>query len=112
MPTTSTPPGSSVLDDAAFAAALEAELPRLARLALHLAHAAVVEDLAQEASLRAWSRRRHLGGCPTCPPLYAGLVGVRTIMGVLRDPDSVVEEAMAARVTTRITQRQTERPRR
>lgn len=40
----------------------------------------------------------HLESCPTCPPLYAGLVGVKTSLGGLRDPDSVVEEAMAGRI--------------
>ena len=257
-------PGSSTVDDAAFAAALEAELPRLARLAIHLARdATVAEDLAQEAALRAWSRRRqlrdgapvgpwlnrilvnlvidcsrsrrdeltvaevedrwrdddytvdpqqvlsraelrdeledglvrlpagyrvvvvlhdavgwpvsaiadalriglpaakqrlrrgrmmlvsalaqsdpkraaslaqpvrcwqarrhisgyldgeldaatkaavegHLAGCPTCPPLYAGLVGVRALLGGLRDPDTVVETAIADRITARLDRR-------
>lgn len=41
---------------------------------------------------------RHLGGCPTCPALYAGLVGVRAALGALRDPDTVVPPAMAARL--------------
>jgi RNA polymerase sigma-70 factor, ECF subfamily len=40
----------------------------------------------------------HLEACPTCPPLYASLVGVRTTLGGLRDPDTVVEEAMAVRI--------------
>jgi len=50
----------------------------------------------------------HLAACPTCPPLYAGLVGVRTILGGLRDPDTVVEEAIATRITARLDRRQTE----
>jgi len=37
---------------------------------------------------------RHLGDCPTCPPLYASLVGVRQALGrtggYRRDPDSVI----------------------
>lgn len=40
----------------------------------------------------------HLESCPTCPPLYASLVGVRATLGGLRDPDSVVEAAMADRI--------------
>ena len=40
----------------------------------------------------------HLEACPTCPPLYASLVGVRATLGGLRDPDTVIEEAMAMRI--------------
>jgi RNA polymerase sigma-70 factor, ECF subfamily len=40
----------------------------------------------------------HLEACPTCPPLYAGLVGVKASLGGLRDPDSVVENAIAGRI--------------
>lgn len=40
----------------------------------------------------------HLETCPTCPPLYAGLVGVKASLGGLRDPDTVVEEAIAGRI--------------
>ncbi len=40
----------------------------------------------------------HLEACTTCPPLYASLVGVRTTLGGMRDPDTVVEEAMAVRI--------------
>jgi RNA polymerase sigma-70 factor (ECF subfamily) len=32
----------------------------------------------------------HLTTCPTCPPLYAALVGVHDQLGRLRDPDSVI----------------------
>jgi RNA polymerase sigma-70 factor (ECF subfamily) len=32
----------------------------------------------------------HLGGCPTCPPLYAALVGVHDELGRLRDSDQVI----------------------
>lgn len=42
--------------------------------------------------------RRHLQTCPTCPPLVAALVGVRDRMGRLRDPDTVVEPALAERL--------------
>jgi RNA polymerase sigma-70 factor (ECF subfamily) len=41
---------------------------------------------------------RHLGACPTCPPLYAGLVGVVDALGRLRDPDSVVPSGLAQRL--------------
>lgn len=46
-------------------------------------------------------RRRleqHLAGCPTCPALYASIVGVRTALGGLRDPDSVIPARLAERV--------------
>lgn len=32
----------------------------------------------------------HLAACPTCPPLYAALVGVHGELGRLRDPDTVI----------------------
>jgi len=48
----------------------------------------------------------HLAGCPTCPPLYAGLVGVRAILGGLRDPDTVVESTIATRIATRLDRQQ------
>lgn len=41
---------------------------------------------------------RHLQGCPTCPGLYAGVVGVRDAVGRLRDPDTVVPAALASRL--------------
>jgi RNA polymerase sigma-70 factor, ECF subfamily len=41
----------------------------------------------------------HLGQCPTCPPLYAALVGVHDAVGALRDADSVVPPAVAERLT-------------
>lgn len=40
----------------------------------------------------------HLGRCPTCPPLYAALVGVHAEMGRLRDPDTVVPGELARRI--------------
>jgi RNA polymerase sigma-70 factor (ECF subfamily) len=40
----------------------------------------------------------HLEICPTCPPLYAALVGVHEAVGSLRDPDSVVPPAIANRL--------------
>lgn len=41
---------------------------------------------------------RHLAGCPTCPALFASIVGVTEALGGLRDPESVVPPALAARV--------------
>ena len=41
---------------------------------------------------------RHLGGCPTCPPLFAGLVGVRDGLWRLRDPDTVIAPQLADRL--------------
>lgn len=41
---------------------------------------------------------RHLATCPTCPGLYAGIVGVTKALGALRDPDSVVPAAVAERL--------------
>lgn len=40
----------------------------------------------------------HLATCPTCPPLYAALVGVHDELGRLRDPDSVIAPALEARI--------------
>jgi len=44
----------------------------------------------------------HLGGCPTCPPLYAALVGTKDALrdapSVLRDPDTVVPREIAERL--------------
>lgn len=44
----------------------------------------------------------HLERCPTCPPLYAALVGVHDEMGRLRDTDAVVPDALARRIATMI----------
>lgn len=44
----------------------------------------------------------HLARCPTCPPLYASLVGVRASLGGLRDPDSVVDGIVAERIRARL----------
>lgn len=41
---------------------------------------------------------RHLETCPTCPPLYAALVGVQAALGGLRDPDSVIPPDVVARL--------------
>lgn len=40
----------------------------------------------------------HLASCPTCPPLYAALVGVRAELDRLRDPDTVVPPDLARRL--------------
>jgi RNA polymerase sigma-70 factor (ECF subfamily) len=40
----------------------------------------------------------HLADCPTCPPLYAALVGVNAELGRLRDPDSVIAPDLEARI--------------
>ena len=40
----------------------------------------------------------HLGKCPTCPPLYAALVGVQDRMGELRDDDTVIPPELAERL--------------
>jgi RNA polymerase sigma-70 factor, ECF subfamily len=45
---------------------------------------------------------QHLAGCPTCPALYASIVGVTAALGGLRDPDSVVPERLAVRVRARL----------
>ncbi len=44
----------------------------------------------------------HLRTCPTCPPLYAALVGARAHLGELRDSDKVVPPRLAERVSARI----------
>jgi RNA polymerase sigma-70 factor (ECF subfamily) len=44
----------------------------------------------------------HLRTCPTCPALYASLVGVRDELSGLRDPDTVVPPGLAERVSRRL----------
>ena len=48
---------------------------------------------------------RHLESCPTCPPLYASLVGVREKLGGLRDPDTVVPPTLAEQIRTAVLRR-------
>jgi RNA polymerase sigma-70 factor (ECF subfamily) len=43
---------------------------------------------------------QHLESCPTCPPLYAGLVGVREALGARRDTDDAIPVAVADRIRT------------
>ncbi|MGF1663059.1 MAG: sigma-70 family RNA polymerase sigma factor [Kineosporiaceae bacterium] len=52
-------------------------------------------------AVRAATVERHLATCPTCPPLYAALVGATGALGSLRDPDTVVPEVVAERITRR-----------
>ncbi|MDP1876421.1 MAG: sigma-70 family RNA polymerase sigma factor [Actinomycetota bacterium] len=47
---------------------------------------------------------KHLETCPTCPPLYAGLVGVREAVGRDRDSDEAVPTDVAARIRALIEQ--------
>jgi RNA polymerase sigma-70 factor (ECF subfamily) len=101
---------------------LPATKQRLRRGRMMLVSALSSSDGRREASLaqplRCWQARRHvsayldgeldettksmveghLAGCPTCPPLYTSLVGVRATMGDLRDTDAVVEDAIARRI--------------
>jgi RNA polymerase sigma-70 factor, ECF subfamily len=101
---------------------LPAAKQRLRRGRMMLVSALDEDDARRRASLaqplRCWRARRHVSGyldgelddrtkdaveahlasCPTCPPLYAALVGVRASMGGLRDPDSVVEAEMTERI--------------
>jgi RNA polymerase sigma-70 factor (ECF subfamily) len=44
---------------------------------------------------------QHMQSCPTCPPLYASLVGVRDRLGGLRDPDTVVPPGLVDRIRAR-----------
>ena len=44
----------------------------------------------------------HLERCPTCPPLYAALVGVHDHLGRLRDPDSVIPADVLPRLEGRV----------
>lgn len=49
--------------------------------------------------------QEHLGTCPTCPPLYASLVGVKVRLGGLRDADAVVPPGLASRIQARLDSR-------
>jgi RNA polymerase sigma-70 factor, ECF subfamily len=111
----------------AMSAGLPATKQRLRRGRMMLVTALAEGDARRQASLdqplRCWRARRHvsayldgeldpstreaveahLEGCPTCPPLYASLVGVRTTLGGLRDPDTVVEVEMSRRIAAHLT---------
>ena len=43
---------------------------------------------------------QHLEVCPTCPPLYAGLVGTTAALGSWRDSDAVVPPHLTERIRT------------
>ena len=113
-----------------IAAALRITLPaakqRLRRGRMMLVSALADDDARRRASLdqplRCWKARRHvsayldddidpatraaveahLATCPTCPPLYAALVGVRASLSGLRDPDTVVEDDIRSRIAQRL----------
>lgn len=115
---------------AEVAAAMEIGLPaakqRLRRGRMMLVSALAEDDARRQASLaqpmHCWRARRHvsayldgeldaatrttverhLASCPTCPPLYASLVGVRDTLGGLRDSDTVVEDAIAGRIRAQL----------
>lgn len=101
---------------------LSATKQRLRRARMMLVTALAEGDPKRAASLaqpiRCWEARRHVSGylddelgpaerravqdhliaCPTCPPLYTALVGVRSRLSLLRDPDSVIPDQIAARI--------------
>jgi RNA polymerase sigma-70 factor (ECF subfamily) len=111
---------------AALGIGLPATKQRLRRGRMMLVSALAADDARRQASLaqplRCWRARRHisayldgeidnatraavethLASCPTCPPLYAALVGVRASLGGLRDPDAVVEEEIRGRIEQRL----------
>lgn len=115
----------------AMSAGLPATKQRLRRGRMMLVSALAEDDARRRASLdqplRCWRARRHvsayldgeldpetrvavethLEGCPTCPPLYASLVGVRATLGGLRDPDTVVEEGIARRISDHLASHRT-----
>ena len=93
---------------------------RRGRMALvsALARGVEVDHAEQGVPLRCWEARRHvsdyldhrldpdtvrtveshLAGCPTCPPLYAALVGVRAELADPRDPNSVIPDQLVERL--------------
>jgi len=106
----------------ATSSSLPATKQRLRRGRMMLVSALGEDDARRRASeaqpMRCWRARRHVSAyldgeldptttaaveahletCPTCPPLYASLVGVRATLGELRDPDSVIETRIAERI--------------
>lgn len=113
---------------------LAAAKQRLRRGRMMLVSALADDDARRRASLaqplRCWAARRHvsayldgeldlatrgaveahLAGCPTCPPLYAALVGVTASMTAFRDGDEVVDAAMAERIAGRLAALRVARP--
>jgi RNA polymerase sigma-70 factor, ECF subfamily len=101
---------------------LPAVKQRLRRGRMMLVSALAEGDARRRASLdqplRCWRARRHVSAyldgelddgtrstveahletCPTCPPLYAALVGVRARVEALRDPDTVIDDPVVARI--------------
>ena len=83
-----------------------------------LAEGAARRELLQGVPMRCWDARQHVSDyldgvldadtartveahlerCPTCPPLYAGLVGMHEGLVGARDPDSVIPAALAHRI--------------
>ncbi|HAM44266.1 MAG TPA: hypothetical protein DCM67_04475 [Propionibacteriaceae bacterium] len=50
---------------------------------------------------------KHLAGCPTCPALYASMVGVTGALAAMRrDPESVIPEQLANRVRSVLAHRE------
>lgn len=50
---------------------------------------------------------QHLAGCPTCPALYASMVGVTGALAAMRrDPESVIPERLASRVRSVLAHRE------
>ena len=118
----------------AMSTGLPATKQRLRRGRMLLVSALAEDDERRQASLaqplRCWRARRHvsayidgeldaattsavethLEACPTCPPLYASLVGVRATLGGLRDPDTVIEEAIATRIHAHLDDQVGRRP--
>ena len=100
---------------------------RRGRMMLVSALAAGVErqEALERVPLRCWDARRdvsdyldgelgddrrrlleqHLATCPTCPPLYAALVGTKAELGGLRDRDSVVRPTLAERIARELEHR-------
>lgn len=88
-----------------------------------LAEAAERRHATKGASMRCWDARTqvgdyldgaldahaaaqleaHLAGCPTCPPLYASLVGATDALGRWRDADTTVPPALAGRIAAALT---------
>jgi RNA polymerase sigma-70 factor (ECF subfamily) len=111
---------------AALGIGLPAAKQRLRRGRMMLVNLLADDDARRRASLaqpmRCWQARRHvsgyldgelpdatragveahLAGCPTCPPLYAALVGIHASLSGLRDPDSVVDAQCAERIARRL----------
>ena len=82
---------------------LNRPMPHLSRTEVPMrcwdARAKVSDYLDSELSLRDQGMlETHLATCPTCPPLYAGLVGVRDALGSRRDPDAVIPQRILDRI--------------